>query len=368
MYKTKVFLFIAQFLVIFISVSCGEPIVEDTGDPKNLEIELTISEDGSGDISILATADNTVEFEFYVGIDEEPKETNASGSFEYTFLETGNYSIAVRAYGSSGRFIKKEFTVNILVGSAITIEDGYTSPDNYEGYNLVWSDEFEGNSINTANWGFDIGNGQWGWGNNELEYYKSENAWVEDGALTIEARKEYYSGFNYTSAKLKTLNKQSFKYGRIDIRALLPKGQGIWPALWMLGDNLSSVGWPASGEIDIVEMVGGTDGDNKTHGTLHWDSNGHASAGGSYTLSEGIFADEYHVFTLLWTETSMKWYVNDIFFKEITITDSNMTEFHQKFWLIFNVAVGGNWPGSPDATTIFPQQMKVDYVRVFQVK
>jgi len=246
------------------------------------------------------------------------------------------------------------------------VEDGYTSPLEYNGYEMVWNDEFDGSSINTSDWVFETGTGNSGWGNNEKQYYRQENAWVEGGVLTIEARSENYMGSSYTSSARKTQNKKSFQYGRIDIRALLPKGQGIWPALWMLGDNIQSAGWPACGEIDIMEMIGGSGREKTVHGTVHWDSNGHVYAGGSYTLQSGIFANEYHVFTIIWDENYITWFVNDIQFYKIDITPAHMTEFHQKFFFIFNVAVGGNWPGSPDETTVFPQQMRVDYVRVFQ--
>ena len=136
----------------------------------------------------------------------------------------------------------------------------------------------------------------------------------------------------------------------------------------MLGNNITSVGWPACGEIDIMEMIGGSDREKTVHGTLHWDNGGHINTGGSYTLSSGTFASQYHVFSIIWDETSIKWFVNNSQYYEINITPAHMTEFHQNFFLIFNVAVGGNWPGSPDATTVFPQQMKVDYIRVFQLQ
>jgi beta-glucanase (GH16 family) len=136
----------------------------------------------------------------------------------------------------------------------------------------------------------------------------------------------------------------------------------------MLGDNIQTVGWPSCGEIDIMEMVGGSGRENTVHGTVHWENDGHVYTGDGYTLQSGIFADEYHVFSIIWNETSITWFVNDSQFYQISITESHMTEFHQKFFFIFNVAVGGNWPGSPDETTVFPQQMRVDYIRVFQAE
>jgi hypothetical protein len=346
----------------------GEDV--NTLDPKNLTVDVISIDHETGEVVIQASAEDAVLYHFYVGNSGIPVEENATGLFEYTFGDNGKYDIEVRAYGASGRYLKtiKQITIEYEI-AYVPIDQGYFSPLTYDGYDLVWSDEFEGNTVNNQNWVFETGDGcpnLCGWGNNELQYYRNENAWVGDEVLTIEARKEDFGNRNYTSARLKTQNLQSFQYGRVDIRALLPKGKGLWPALWMLGNNISSVGWPACGEIDIMELIGGTGGDNQVHGTLHWDNGGHTFTGKGYTLSSGTFADEYHVFSIIWDENSIKWFVNDIQFHTINITPEHMTEFHDKFFFIFNVAVGGNWPGSPDNTTKFPQQMKVDYVRVFQ--
>lgn len=244
---------------------------------------------------------------------------------------------------------------------------GFTSPMSYPGMTLVWNDEFEGNSLDLSSWQFEIGTGSNGWGNNELQYYRSENTSFVDGHLVITAQPEVFGGQDYTSSRIKTENKKEFQYGRIDVRAVLPRTQGIWPAAWMLGDDIASVGWPKCGEIDIVELIGGGDNDKKIYGTAHWDNNNnYASFGGNYTLNEGIFADEFHVFSIIWTATSIKWYVDDIFYHEIDISPAGLSEFRHKFFFLFNVAVGGNWPGSPDATTVFPQRLIVDYIRLFQ--
>ncbi len=349
--------------------ACDNENITNTEDPANLEVEVNVADDGSGTVEIQATADNAIEYELRIGNNPDPEESNTTGTFEYTFIQPGNYQLDIRAYGLSGRYLREVREVSISLNTDISVEDGYTTPLNYDGYTLVWQDEFEGNEINTNNWVFETGTGcpnLCGWGNNELQYYRQENAWVEDDVLTIEARNENYQGSNYTSARMKTQGKHSFKYGRIDIRALLPKGQGIWPALWMLGSNITSIGWPACGEIDIMEMIGGNGQEKTVHGTIHWDNEGHNYVGGDYTLQTGIFANEYHVFTIIWDENNITWFVNDNQFYQIDITPSHMTEFHQEFFFILNIAVGGNWPGSPDDTTVFPQQMKVDYIRVFQ--
>ena len=139
----------------------------------------------------------------------------------------------------------------------------------------------------------------------------------------------------------------------------------MWPALWMLGSNISTVGWPKSGEIDIMEMVGGSE--NTVHGTGHWDHyGGYASHGDDYTLNSGTFADEFHVFTIEWDSSVIRWFVDDVQYHALSITSASLSEFREEFFFIFNIAVGGNWPGYPDGSTSFPQRMLVDYVRVFE--
>ncbi len=246
---------------------------------------------------------------------------------------------------------------------------GYVSPLTYPGYTLLWNDEFDGTSLNLGDWTHEIGDGcptLCGWGNNELEYYQPQNTSVTGGLLTIEAREESVGGRNYTSSRIKTQTKQFFRYGRIDIRAALPRGQGLWPALWMLGESITTVGWPASGEIDIMEMIGGSGREDTVHGTLHWDVPGYASTGGPSTLGSGTYADKFHVFSIEWDSTHIRWFVDGNEYYVVDITPSHMTEFHDDFFFIFNVAVGGNWPGNPDSSTSFPQRMYVDYVRVFE--
>ena len=245
-------------------------------------------------------------------------------------------------------------------------ETGYSTPEAYDGMTLVWSDEFDGPGVNTNNWSFEIGTGTWGWGNNELQYYQDENTSIIEGNLVIEARRQSIESSNYTSSRLITRDKKSFKYGRVDIRAVMPEGQGIWPALWMLGSNHFQVGWPTCGEIDIMEMVGGGDGrDNVLRGTAHWNQGGHVSYGQGYT-NESNLSKEYHVYSIIWDEENIRWYFDDINFNTMDITPEALSAFHNNFYFIMNVAVGGVWPGSPDNTTLFPQWMIVDYIRVFQ--
>jgi len=249
----------------------------------------------------------------------------------------------------------------------------------YAAWQLVWSDEFaqaDGTSPDSAKWDFDVGNGSGGWGNNQLEYdtSRTNNARIQGGQLVIEAKQESFGGKSYTSARMLTKDKWSWAYGRMEARIKIPRGQGIWPAFWMLGTNIASVGWPTCGEIDIMENIGKTTEQGKVYGTIHGpqpggDYNGGAGVGGSYTLPGGAaFADNFHVFAIEWTTNQIKWFVDSI--QYFTATPANLPAggtwvFTQPQFFILNVAVGGNWPGNPDGTTVFPQQMLVDYVRVY---
>jgi beta-glucanase (GH16 family) len=250
-----------------------------------------------------------------------------------------------------------------------TDNTGYSTPLTYPGYTLTWSDEFSGTNLDQTAWNQEIGNNN-GWGNNELEYYTNslKNVFISNGNLIIEARKESILGFNYSSARLTTQNKKSFKFGRIDIRAKLPVAKGMWPALWMLGTNITTAGWPACGETDIMELVGTYPG--RVSGTLHWKAaNGtHASKGSSYNLGSGDFSQQFHVFSAVWAKDSVKLYIDDHLYVTTTVDDAGAGNypFNAEQFLLFNVAVGGDWPGAPDASTLFPQRMFVDYIRVFQ--
>ena len=199
-------------------------------------------------------------------------------------------------------------------------EKGYSSPEEYPDMTIVWRDEFDSDGLDPAHWSHEIGGH--GWGNNELQYYQESNTEVRDGYAIITARKENKEDKNYTSSRIITKGKKEFKYGRVDIRALLPRGQGIWPALWMLGSNISIVDWPACGEIDIMEMIGGQGKDNVLHGTAHWEKAGkHEYQGGNISLkNEQIFADEFHVFSISWTPSSIVWYLDGVLYYELDIT------------------------------------------------
>jgi beta-glucanase (GH16 family) len=226
----------------------------------------------------------------------------------------------------------------------------------------VWSDEFEAPQINRRNWTYDTGAG--GWGNQELEYYtdRPENSYITNGCLVIEARKESFHGSNYTSARLKTLGLHSWKYGRVEARINLPAGQGVWPAFWMLGENLPEVGWPACGELDIMEHVSSL-GPNTIRGSVHGPNDTDAHGDATTTNLSG----QFHVFALEWEPTEIRYYLDDQqYFSATPKTIHGPWVFDRPFFILLNLAIGGSWPGPPDATTPFPARMLVDYVRVYQ--
>ncbi len=273
---------------------------------------------------------------------------------------------------------------------------------NEAAWKLLWRDEFDGKDLDRTKWDFDLGNGffnydanTWisGWGNGELQYYtrEPENAFVKYGILHVRALKESLHGFGYTSARLKTRKRDgtplfAMKYGKVEFRAKLPTGQGIWPAVWMLPQNDKYGTWAASGEIDILEVKGHEP--NKVHGTLHFGSRwpANAQATKTFTFSNGGTIADFHVYTLEWEPGEIRWavdgktYSTQTFWWSSSKTDGKKgmkptrdselnpwpAPFDQSFYLVINLAVGGQFPGNPDKTTPFPAEMLVDYIRVYE--
>jgi beta-glucanase (GH16 family) len=243
-------------------------------------------------------------------------------------------------------------------------------------WQLVWADEFEGDGLDTSKWSYMTGDGTdyglpSGWGNNELQYYREENVTVTGGNLVITAKRESYSGKGYTSGRIRTMGKGEWTYGRIEFRAKMPLGKGFWAAIWMLPTEEAYGGWAASGEIDIMEYLGHDP--SVVYGTLHyggqWPNN--RSTGTSYTTDLSPFGHEFHDFALEWEEGAFRWYVDGHLYQTQTSgwyssAGPFPAPFNREFHLLINLAVGGNWPGAPDGTTQFPQQMLVDYIRVYQ--
>ncbi|SMG09732.1 Calx-beta domain-containing protein [Marivirga sericea] len=389
-----------SFLLLTLA-ACKDTAMQDDRLPSISANPITIAEtDQNQEITLELELDKSSNQEVIVNFSSENGTASAGSDFQSIQSQTVTFppgdlttSITLIILGDEIKEDEEQFLIilNSAINGSIATEEieititdsdtvepsndyevptsGYTSPDSYSGYELVWQDEFNTEEI-SDNWVFEIGTGSNGWGNNELQFYREENTFFKDGSMVIEARKESFGGRGFTSSRIISQGRASFKYGRIDIRAALPEGQGIWPALWMLGSNFSNVGWPRCGEIDIMEMIGGDGRENNVFGTLHWDNAGSYACtcgqGSGYTLSSGTFADEFHVFSIIWDENEIEWLVDNQSFKTIDISPADLSEFREEFFFILNIAVGGNLPGSPNSSTTFPQRMAIDYIRVFQ--
>ena len=249
-------------------------------------------------------------------------------------------------------------------------------------WTLAWSDEFNGpagSAVDGTKWVMEVGNGSNGWGNRERQYYTNttKNASMDGaGNLVITAYKEtlgnkfrcWYGVCQYTSARLKTQGKFEQAYGRFEARIRVPYGQGLWPAFWTLGNNIQTAGWPTCGELDIMEHIGREP--YTAYGTIHGPGySGANSIGAPYTLTGARFTDDFHVFAVEWEPNQIRWYVDGQLYQTRTPADlpaGSAWVFDHPFFMLLNVAVGGYWPGDPDATTVFPQKMFVDYVRVYR--
>ena len=359
-------------------------MAEGNGGTNTLEITLTLDQGSSKQISVVySTIDGTAKAgQDYTAASNQtvtfqPGETQKKISIPLVAddIKEADESFLVR--------IENPVNVILVKGSAaitLTNDDtkigftntGYDAATSYPGYTLTWSDEFNGTSMDATAWTAETGDGcpgLCGWGNNELEYYTNppNNLFFQDGKMIIEAKAETFGGKNYTSARIKTQGKKTFKFGRIDIRAILPKGKGIWPAFWMLPQNNVYGGWPRSGEIDIMENIGSEP--SRVLGTLHFGPGPNSTyISRNYTLSGSAFNDQFHVFSFEWKQDQIKIYVDDNLFSTVNKADlgSNTYPFNELFYFVINLAVGGNLPGAPDVTTQFPQWLIIDYVRVYQ--
>ncbi|MFZ1938642.1 MAG: glycoside hydrolase family 16 protein [Terracidiphilus sp.] len=269
-------------------------------------------------------------------------------------------------------------TLIVFAGAVCGGEKPQDASSSDNGRTLVWSDEFkgpDGSAPDPAKW-IAVDNGS-GYGNNELEYYtrRPANLREENGSLVVTARREAYTGLDgisraYTSGRIESRGRFELKYGRIEARIKIPKGKGIWPAFWMLGTDFDKIGWPACGEIDIMENIGVEP--STVHGSLHGPGySGANPLSGKYTLpNQARFSDGYHVFAIEWEPRQIRFYVDDILYETQTPGDvpaGNHWAFDHPFYIVLNLAVGGYWPGEPDETTRFPMSMLVDYVRVYRM-
>ncbi len=337
-----------------ILVSCGggssDQNDELTLTPSNLTVNAEIvgasasnpNGDGSGIVNFSINATNATSYKILLGNGETKEVTN--GNFTYTYTASGinPYTVYVSAYNLS-KFVSTSLTITIFVSPTAT-----------------WSDEFNVDGPpNSSKWGYDLGAG--GWGNNEEQYYtnRPENVIVQNGVLKIKTLKENFNGSSYTSARILTKGKFSFKYGKVEIKAKLPSGGGTWPALWMLGNNIDTVGWPACGEIDIMENVGNSP--NKIYGTLHHPGHSGGNGDGATTIIANA-STEFHIYTLDWRADSIKFYVdNQLFY---TFANSANLPFNQNFFIIINSAMGGNFGGAIDPNFV-SSTFEIDYIRVY---
>ena len=268
-------------------------------------------------------------------------------------------------------------SVFIVLSLAVFAAEGQTVSPDRAGWKLVWSDEFngpDGSPVDPSKWVFETGGN--GWGNHELEYYteRPANALQRGGNLVITVSREKYSGADgvsrdYTSARLKTEGKFWEKYGRFEARIKIPEGQGIWPAFWMLGADIGKVGWPNCGEIDIMENIGKEP--TVVHGTIHGPGySGNNGIGSPFSPPDHArFADDFHIYAVEWQPKAIRFYVDDHLYATripAEIPQGAKWVYNHPFFVLLNVAVGGDWPGTPDSTTPFPQSMLVDYVRVYK--
>lgn len=300
--------------------------------------------DGSGTVNFTFSATNATSYKVSLGDGETRESTSGTLNYTYTASGTNKYTVHVSAYNGS-QFVSSSLSLSI-----------YVAPK------AIWSDEFNIDGVPDATkWDYDLGTGDWGWGNNEAQYYTNrlDNVKIENGVLKIIAKKENFNGSNYTSARIKTQGKFSFKYGRVEMKAKLPVGGGTWPAFWMLGNNITSVGWPACGEIDIMEHLGNQL--NKIYGTLHHPGHSGGSAD-SRNVDISNATSEFHIYAVDWRADAIKFYVdNQLFY---TFTNTSSLPFNQNFFLIINCAIGGNFGGTIDPNFV-SSTYEVDYIRVY---
>jgi beta-glucanase (GH16 family) len=348
----------ALFLMLISISSCGGSSDNDEIDNNlsNLVIEANITGadelnpfgDGSGTVTFNFSANNATLYKVNLGNSEIIETSSNTITYTYTGAGTNTYNVLISAYNAD-KFITTSLTIKVKINSG-----------------LVWSDEFNyTGSPDESKWGYNIGRGDNGWGNGESQYYtkRSNNVIVEDGVLKITARKENYEGAEYTSTRMLTEGKFDFTYGRVEVRAKLPIGEGTWPAIWMLGSNIRTVGWPACGEIDIMENWG------HNHGTISSALHTPSSYGNTVNHGSQYLADvssKFHVYGLEWTPNEMIFTVDDVehYRYKPTTKDSSTWPFDAKQFIILNVAMGGSWfsidPNFTEST------MEVDYVRVYQ--
>ena len=366
----NLFVIIFLFTLLF---SCGggesneddpyvPPVDNTVITPSDIILNVTIvgadtnnpNGNGSGTIQCSVVATNAVKYGFRFGTGSEIESTSGNVENTYKISGTNAYTVYVYAYSKTGHSISTSKNITV-----------YVKGDNFT--NLVFFDEFNTpGSPDNSKWNYNIGTGQGGWGNNESQYYTNriDNVKIENGLLKITAKKESYQGSEYTSTRMLTQGKFDFKYGRVEVKAKLPIGKGTWPAIWMLGSNISTVGWPACGEIDIMEHVGNNQG--TVQSAMHTPS----SHGGTINHGSQFLADvstAFHVYKVEWTSEKMVFSVDDKVHYTYNPSPKNSSTwpFDANQFIILNVAMGGSFGGSIDPN-FTSSTMEIDYVRVYQ--
>ncbi|MBF2708592.1 glycoside hydrolase family 16 protein [Flavobacterium soyangense] len=345
-------LLISAFMLISCSSDSGSTGGSGTKSttPTNLVVSALVigtsvqnpNGDGSGMVNFNISATNATSYKILLGNGEVKEVTNGVFTYTYTASGTNTYVVYVSAYNGAN-FISTSASISL-----------YVAPT------ALWSDEFNvAGTPNSNYWSYDTGAG--GWGNNEAQYYtnRPENISVSNGTLKINTIKESYLGSNYTSARIITKGKFSFKYGTVEIKAKMPIGGGTWPALWMLGSNIDTAPWPACGEIDMMEHLGNQL--NKIYGTLHYPGH-YGGTGDSSNVTITNATTEFHIYKLDWRADFVKFYVDNQLFK--TFVNSASLPFNQNFFLIINSAIGGNFGGTIDPNFV-SSTFEIDYVRVY---
>lgn len=339
----KIVLFVS-FLSFIVFESCSKSGGNGTSNiaPTNLQITAVVNPDNSGSVAFTATATNAVSYEFNFG--NGAFLAVPSGIYTYKYSASDTYIVTVVAKSAGGQSVSGTAQVTINIPRL-----------------LVWSEEFNTNGApDPLKWGYDLGAG--GWGNNELQHYtlRPQNVIVTDGKLKITAKRETFSGAPFTSARILSKDKYSFKYGKVDILAKFPAGVGTWPALWTLGSNISTLPWPACGEIDIAEHVGKNL--NRIYGTLHYPLRFGGNADGNSVIINNA-TTEFHKYSVDWSSLSIKIFVDDVLYH--TVKNSNALPFNANFFFILNIAIGGDF-GGPVEAAFNEASMEVDYIRVYQ--
>jgi beta-glucanase (GH16 family) len=334
-----------------VASGCSKPGTEAPAPaaPSNLVINTVVSTDGSGKVDFTVTATNasTYSIEFGDGVVKDIP--TGSVSHQYATVGTLTYTVRVTARNSAGKSVTGTKDISVTVG-----------PQNLV---LAWSDEFDKDGLpDPAKWVYDIGTGSNGWGNAELQYYtnRTQNASISNGTLKIRAIKESFQGSAYTSARMLTKGKYEFKYGRVEVRAKVPVGVGTWPAIWMMGNDIGTVGWPACGEADIMEHRGSDL--NRITSALHYPGR----SGGNPVVASTVIQNattEFHVYRFDWSATSLKFYVDDKIFHEVQ--NNTNIPYNKDFFILLNLAMGGGF-GGPVDPAFNNATFEVDYVRVYR--